>query len=76
MFIEYLHEDIAFILEVLLGLCNTPLGFFKYVVESNGFLIYPNRGIAHALSNYRHKQYPSNNLNQDNSIHGVYKIPF
>jgi hypothetical protein len=27
------------------------------------------------LSNYRHKQYPSNNLDQNNSIHGVIKYP-
>lgn len=75
MFIKYLHEGIAFLLEVLFRLCNTPLGFFKYVMEPKGFLIYPNRGIACALSNYRHKQYPSSNLDQNNSIHGVYRIP-
>jgi hypothetical protein len=31
-------------------------------------------GIARALSNYGHKQYPFNSLDQNNSIHGVYTI--
>jgi hypothetical protein len=75
MFTKYLHEGIAFMLKVLLGLCNILLRFKKYVMESKGFLIYLNRGIACALSNYRHKQYPSNNLDQNNSIHGVSIIP-
>ncbi len=60
---------------VLLGLCNTPLGFLKYVMEPKGFLIYFNRGIACALSNFGHKQYPANSLDKNNSINGVYKIP-
>jgi hypothetical protein len=44
-------------------------------MEPKGFLIYPKRGIAHALSKYGHKKYPSNNLDQNNSIHDVYIIP-
>ncbi len=44
-------------------------------MELKGFVIYPNNGIACALSNYEHKQYPSNSLDQNNSIHGVYRIP-
>ncbi len=44
-------------------------------MEFKGFLIYPNSDIACALSNYGHKQYPFNNLDQNNSIHGVYIIP-
>jgi hypothetical protein len=44
-------------------------------MEPKGFLIYLNGGIAFALNNYGHKQYPSNNLDQNNSIHGVYIIP-
>ncbi len=48
--------------KVLLWLCNTPLGFNRYVMEFNRFPIYPKRGIAHALNNYGHKQYPSNSL--------------
>jgi hypothetical protein len=44
-------------------------------MEPKGFLIYLNRGIACALNNYKHKQYLFNNLNKNNSIHGVYKIP-
>jgi hypothetical protein len=58
----------------LLGLYNTPLGLFKYVIEPKGILIYLNKGITFALSNFGHKQYPSNSLDQNNSIHGVYKI--
>jgi len=42
---------------------------------AKGILIYPNKGIACALNNFGHKQYPSNSLDQNNSIHGVYKIP-
>jgi hypothetical protein len=43
-------------------------------MEPKGFLIYLNRGIAFALNNYGHKQDPSNSLDQNDSIHGVYKI--
>ncbi len=56
-------------------LCNTPPRFFRYVMEPKGFLIYLNRGIACALKKFKHKQYPSNILDQSNSIHGVYRIP-
>jgi hypothetical protein len=45
-------------------------------MEPKGILIYLNRGIAFALNNFGHKQYPSNSLDQNNSIHGVYKIPY
>jgi hypothetical protein len=38
-------------------------------------MMHPKRGIAHALNNYGNKEYPSNSLDQNNSIHGVYKIP-
>ncbi len=44
-------------------------------MEFKGFPIYFKRGIAHALNNYGHKQYPSNGLDQNNSVHGVYRIP-
>jgi hypothetical protein len=44
-------------------------------MEPKGFLIYLNKVIAFALNNFGHKQYPSNSLDQNNSIHGVYKIP-
>jgi len=44
-------------------------------MEPKGFPIYPKRGITHALSNYRKKQYPCNNLDQNDLVHGVYKIP-
>jgi len=44
---------------IVLCMSNTPLGFNKYVMELKGFLIYPKRGITHALSNFKHKQNPS-----------------
>jgi len=44
-------------------------------MEPKGFFIYPKRGIAHALSNYGQKQYPSNSLDQNNLVHGFYKKP-
>jgi hypothetical protein len=44
-------------------------------MEPKGVLICPYRGIAFALSNFGHKHYPFNNLDQNNSIHGVYIIP-
>jgi hypothetical protein len=44
-------------------------------MEPKGFLIYPNKGIACALSNnYGHEQYPFDNLLQNNYAYGVYKI--
>jgi hypothetical protein len=61
--------------KVLLRLCNTLLRLFKYAMEPKGFLIYFDRGITFALSNFEHKQYLSNSLDQNNSIHGVYKTP-
>jgi hypothetical protein len=54
---------------------DTFLRLFKCVMVPKGFIIYLNRGSACALSNFWHKQYPSNNLDQKNSIHGVYRIP-
>jgi len=56
-------------------LCNTPSHYNKYGMEPKGFLIYSKKGIAHASSNYKHEQYPSNSLNQNNLAHGVYRIP-
>jgi hypothetical protein len=44
-------------------------------MEPKGFLIYPKRGIAHALNKYGHKQHLSNNLDQNKLIHDVYIIP-
>jgi hypothetical protein len=34
-----------------------PLHFNRYGIEPKGFLIYLERGIAHALSNFKHEQY-------------------
>jgi hypothetical protein len=35
-------------------------------MEVKVFLIYCNKGIACALSNYGHKQYPSNKMDENN----------
>ncbi len=59
----------------LVSLSNALLGFKKYVMKSKRFLKYPRQGITQPLSNYGHKQYPFYSLDQNNSIHGVYKIP-
>jgi len=55
-------------------LCNTLSHFNKYGIEPKGFLIYLERGIAHALSNFRHEQYHYDSMDQNNSAHDVYKI--
>ncbi len=38
------------------------------MIEPKGFLIYPKRGITHALSTYGHKQYPTNSLDQNHLV--------
>jgi len=54
-------------------LCNTPLGFNRYVMEPKRFFIYLKKGIAHSLStNFGHE--PFDSLDQNNSVHGVYEI--
>jgi hypothetical protein len=75
VFTKYLNEGIVFLIG-LVGLWNTPPSFKIYVMEPKGFVGYPNRGIAHALSSYGHEQYPFDSLNQNNSAHGVYIIPW
>jgi hypothetical protein len=44
-------------------------------MEPKGFLIYSSRGIACAFNNFGHKQYPSNNMDQNNLVNGVYMLP-
>jgi hypothetical protein len=46
----------------------------KIYYGAKGILIYPNRGIACAFNNFGHKEYPSNSLDQNNSINGVHRI--
>jgi hypothetical protein len=55
---------------VLVGLHNTPPCVKRYVMEPNVFMGYPKRGIACLVSPFRHEQYPSNSLDQNNSTHG------
>jgi hypothetical protein len=66
---------VLFSFYILVWLCDTPPSFNKYVMEPKQFLIFLKRGITHALCNFGHKQYPSHSLDQNNSIHSVYKLP-
>jgi hypothetical protein len=55
VFPQYLHEDIAFLLGFGMAMQYLGLGFNRFVTELKGFLIYPKRGIEHALSsNFGH----------------------
>jgi len=74
-FIWYTLKEVLHMHWVILGTSNTFSWLFRYVMEPKGFLIYFNRGITCALNNFGHKQYSSNSLDQNNSIHGIYKIP-
>jgi len=66
---------VLFSFYVLVGLCNIPPSFKRYVMKLSRFLGYPKRVIAHALNSFGHEQYPTGSLNQNNLVHGVYKIP-
>jgi hypothetical protein len=59
---------------VLVGLCNIPSSFKRYVMKPNVFLGYLAWGIISVLSSFGHEQYPSNSLDQNNSAHGVYNV--
>jgi hypothetical protein len=43
-------------------------------MDPNVFLGYLKKGNACSLNLFGHKQYPSNNLDQNNSAHGVYNV--
>jgi hypothetical protein len=58
--------------KVLVWLCNTFASFKRYVIEPKGFLGYPTRDIACALSIPTHEQYPFNSIDQNNLTHGIY----
>jgi hypothetical protein len=74
VFANYPKHGIAYFLGFGMNM-QYPSMIFWLRYGAKGYIIYPNRGISCALNNYGHKQYPSNNLDQNNSIHGVYKIP-
>jgi hypothetical protein len=44
------------------------------VMKANVFLGYLKGGIANVLNSFGHEQHLSNNLNQNNSAHGVYNV--
>ncbi len=56
---------------VFIGLWNTPPCVKRYVMEANVFMGYPKRGIACLTGPSRHEQYPYNNMDKNNSAHGV-----
>jgi hypothetical protein len=56
---------------VLIGLRSTPPHVKRYVMEPNVFLGYLERGIACLVNPSGYEQYPSNNLDKNNSVHGV-----
>ncbi len=74
VFVEYFNEGIVFLLGCGMAM-QYPSTFQQIWYGAQGFLIYLERGIAHALNNYRHERYPFDSLNQNNSTHGVYRIP-
>ncbi len=43
-------------------------------MEHNVLIEYLERGIVSVLGSFGHDQYPCDNLNQNNSTHGVYSI--
>jgi hypothetical protein len=61
-----------FFSKVLVGLCNTLLSFKIYVIEPQGFMGYPTRGIAYALSIPKYEQCPFDCLDQNNLACDVY----
>ncbi len=56
---------------VFIRLCNTLPHVKRYVMEPNVFLGYPKKGISCLVSHFKHEQYPSNNMDQNNLAHGV-----
>jgi hypothetical protein len=56
---------------VFIWLHNTTPQVKIYVMEPNVFLWYPKRGIGCLMNLYGHEQYPFNNLDQNNSAHGI-----
>jgi hypothetical protein len=76
MFINYLHEGITFFIGFVWAMQYLSNNIYIHIYNGiKGFLIYFKRCIACALNNSRHKRYPSNSLDQNNSIHGVYRVP-
>ncbi len=53
---------------------HTPSHVKRYVMEPNVFLGYLERHIACSLNSFGQEKYPSNNLDQNNSAHGVYNV--
>ncbi len=56
---------------VFIRLCNTLPCVKKYVMEPNVFMGYLKKGIACLMNLSMHEQYPFNNMDQNNSAHGV-----
>jgi len=60
---------------VFIRIRNTFQHVKRYVMEPNIFLGYPMKGISCLVSPFRHVQYPSNNMDQNNLAHGVTMYP-
>ncbi len=75
VFADYANEGIVFFLGFGMAMQYPSKFQYIYMMEPKGFMIYHKRGIAHALSNFGHKQYLSKSLDQNNLVYGVYKIP-
>ncbi len=61
-------------LSILVKLRSPPPRVKRYVMEPNVFMEYLEKGIACSLNIFGHEEYPSNNLDQNNSTHGVYSV--
>ncbi len=73
LIIEYLNEGISFL--VGFGrVTQYPSMCQKINYGTNVFLGYIKRGIACSLNLFGHEQYPFDNLDQNNSTHGVYSV--
>jgi hypothetical protein len=70
MFTKYPHESIAFLLGFVKAM-QYPYKTFEICYGAQRIIIYYRKGIACALNNSGHKQYPSNSLDQNNLINGV-----
>jgi len=74
VFVEYLHEGIAFLLGFV-RVMQYPSKTFEICYGAQRTYNYYNRGIACAFNNYGHKPYPSNSLDRNNLVNGVYMLP-
>jgi hypothetical protein len=63
------------ILKIMLDISNTPPKAWTKIIQTMLYLKYPHEGIAFLLGFVKAMQYLSKSLDQNNSNHGVYRIP-